>query len=353
MFYNQEKPLLTAVTLEKVELDELFPECLVHSLISLLADQVPDFNSAALNGQKTLPELLQQVDRVVIATQNSKKCAALTRWFHDYLMVIKGETKIKLNQIDVPGNEPNWTCAAAVAWHKVQAVVEELRSTQYIEDRGGNTLVIGSDIVAHVNGEPFHNLSRIKQEKGKLDGKDLALQLEALKKAYSNVEGSNITYDIAVAVSAKNKIGRKILRAATGVRLELKLAMVPNEVIERVFNGHKPDVFNINTGLPFVDPESELNQYVLGYALAPLSKFVDYSGTEDQQGLTPKLTEFPPDMADVTYFNDVDFSQLNDQEKAKHLDYIRMMVMGGLPPNINNLLAQRFIKINGNPLKMV
>lgn len=332
---------------------EFSPPSLMGLLDSLA--HIPYDNPANLDEEyERLPKLFQQIDRVIIATQNKRKCAALTRWFHDYLKLLKGEAKISLKKMDVPGEEPSWANAIAVAWHKVQAVVAEIKSSKFNADKGGNALVVGSDIVAFVNGKPFHNLSRIIQEKGKLDGEDLEKQLKLLIEAYSSESGSTISYDIAIAMYGNSRNSHQSFRYVTGVRLELRLAQIPENVIKRVFGSQKPAVFDINTGLPFVDRDSELNGYVLGYTLAPLSKFVDYSGTDpDCNSCVPGMLEYPPELSAVAYNPYLDFASLSDTDRKEHFGYIRMMVMGGLPANINSLLTQQFFSTNGSGIRVV
>ncbi len=287
------------------------------------------------------------ISRVLMVTGNKKKLGGLKSWLHTKLGIIRGTSLIPIDKISSQQEEPKWDQALLVAMHKTSSGIAELKTQAQKRKCSGSTAVFGSDIVVMIN-TPSLNLSR-DIPKDYLDNPEkydeytriINKHVDRLKQAYCQPAGANLAYDVALAVSAEKN--GKYYQAVTGVRVIVKLRQIPEalvaDTIQPLIPGKsiKSDrpvrnyrkLFSINAGLPIVDEDSVFTDYIESVIIVPIRLLAQDDGHVDHDTTVIK------DWQEAENF---DFTKLDEKQRIEALAKLRLILIGGIPPNANKLV---------------
>jgi len=221
-----------------------------------------------------VPPLLRGIGRVFVVTDNDSKVAATTEWLNTFGIIV-GEASLPIAPRQSSRREPDWTSAIKVSRHKVESLVADLEG-----EPGPEALVIASDIVVWINGQPRFNLSRQKIT----DPQDLwvrncnhnavpgdKLRLEEADLIATFTQPAAIWWDVAVSVS------RKGLRLTAADRFLAETKPLPAQLIRQIFWSDVPGSVGRNTRLPLID-DDRLKPYFTGMVSFPLTLCTDELG---------------------------------------------------------------------------
>jgi hypothetical protein len=182
------------------------------------------FHPSAAGGKENskLPPLFNEIDRVLIASQNKNKIDAANRWIGSHEIII-GSRELMAESFTVPGEEADWANAILVSRDKVEKTVSKLEG-----GFGSPALVIASDVVVWINGKPFHNLSRQRS----FTQKQLDAEVKNLQAIFS--EPAHVFWDVAISVSRPGRHG-KALKATIADRIIVCYDPIDPEYIQADF----------------------------------------------------------------------------------------------------------------------
>ncbi len=297
------------------------PDVMRHLLLMMISNaqeqqgQTPDLRAWLRQVKESLQ--INVVGRVIVATKNPKKFAAIQRFF-DTIGGIHGDHPIEVLAGDIPGKEAAEDDAVAVAMDKLQKLIHQVLKGSF----GGSTLTLASDIVAvakqnNIRGKPRHllNLSRIEN----LSSDYLRQYIEELKQIYSSSEGSTVQYTVAMVSSLKTRFNSSPRQREASCRVVLKLRQIPGEAIDRFFTiedklnpGTIALVRQINAGLPIIDGNG-FRQYIESATVEILNS--NHHSSSVVRSIELNLTD------------------------TLHWSLLEFMIMGGVPFNFPQLFA--------------
>ncbi len=339
LFMSSHELDLTQCTVETV--GEMMPNNLAQALIEIL-------RQLSRNGRKEqyeqldLDELRQMskemleelgVGEIVVATQNSLKCRAVVELIQ-FLGVVVAEQDMPVMSGSTGKEEPDWKDALAVAYDKVQALVERLKKNRKEKRKGKkeskpNRLVLGGDIVVgwldNQGGVQYlGNLSRLKEAEG-LRGKRLADRISELVEIYK--QDAKIVYQVALVGSLKSN--KQVYEGATGVNIVVELNPIPEKVVRSFFTPDKVGrIMNIAAGIPIValKGEESIYKYIKSVKIMSLGNF--YS-------MKPPFGRFDNGQPPLER-KQIPVIEL-DPKNSQTQELLRLAVIGNIPPTFLDL----------------
>ncbi len=334
------------------ETAEIMPSSLVPVFIDVLGQlsrngrkewyEQLDLNELKHMSRKMLEEL--RVGEVVVATQNGLKCRAVEELMQFLEVTVAGED-IPVLYGSTGKEEPDWKNALAVAYDKVQVLVQRLKANKKRKRKGKkeskpNRLVLGGDIVVgwlDNQGEVHYlgNLSRLKEAE-KLKGKQLQGRIDDLVRIYT--QGAKIVYQVALVGSLKSN--KQIYESVTGVNIVVELNPIPEEVIRGFFTPDKVGrIMNIAAGIPVValDGEESICDYIKSIKIMPLNSF--YS-TNPPNFIRRDVGQSPLERKQIPIIE-------LDPKKPQTQELLRLAVIGNVPPTFLDLFVDLEAKRKG------
>ena len=240
------------------------------------------------------PPLLEGIGRVLVATENERKLAAV-RGLLDRYPIIRGTDVLMPEPHRLSGDEPPWENAVAVSRNKVENVVDQLQGAF-----GPKTLVVASDIVIWYNQRPYQNLSRLPH----LTEAQLNEEVRHLQDIFS--EETEVIWDVATSVS------RPEVQASLADRHIARFRPIDPERIATAFYDDIPGAKQRNSRIQLLE---NFANHVLTIETIP---FVEIA---DQEGNVREGCEW------------MNGKGAGTADRGQYLREVLAQVVGGLPVN--------------------
>ena len=327
MSTSQSKELFSAGCPESPSQEFLTDGILLQALMALLDEGEKD------NGTEKYDQVINEASKlfrlfslVVIATKNPIKCKSAEQLVS---MLIPRDQDFKFGTLSTGKEEPDIDNAAAVAFHKVQSVVDRL--IKEVRNQGGNSLVLGTDVVVRVNGEHLMNLSRVDRVTGDI----LTYHKENLKRIYSKKGEVILEYDVALAFSAK--VSGKVYQGVVGNRIVMTLDRISDREIDELFHPNNiSKLMGINAGLPIVDGfygrVKSIKVYDLANFYEDLSRISGVKKMDGKNAFKPHV-----EGVDTSERKGVNFTSPSPKGEMIQ-EGLELMIRGGIPTQTLTML---------------